>query len=95
MSNSYTYSLTDAESSILQKVIDKCRVKTRLNKESMIDELQYASEEDDGQVQLYPLEWNYIITAVEDKLSKSRIQDRDVLEDLLHELKKLRKTYEQ
>lgn len=90
MSNSITIEMSKTEAKVISRVIDKCRVKTRLNKESIIDEIGYGVDEDDGCVQLYAMEWLYIQTALEDKLSGTRIQDRDTMEDFLHTIKKLK-----
>ncbi len=90
MSNSVVYNLSLSDSKILCRTIDKCRIKTNLNKESIIDEILYAVSADDGNVQLYAIEWLYIIDALKDKLKGKRIQDREALDDLLHDLLKLK-----
>lgn len=94
MSSSVTYKISLQDSKLLCRTIDKCRVKTNLNKESMIDEILYAVSADDGNVQLYAIEWFYIIDALKDKLKGKRIQDREELDDLLHDIKKLTLTGE-
>lgn len=89
MSNSVVYNISLKDSKLLCRTIDKCRIKTNLNKESIIDEVIYAASADDGNVQLYAIEWLYIIDALKDKLKGKRIQDREELDDLLQDIQKL------
>lgn len=94
MSNTWDYEITKEECKLLCKVIDKCRIKTSLNKESIIDELRYAVSDDNGNAQLYPREWEYVYQAVDNKLNGTRIQQRDVLQGLYEGLTVLRKKHE-
>ena len=90
MSNSVIFNVTLEEAKVMKRIIDKCRVKTNLNKESMIDEILYAVSADEGNVQLYRMEWLYIIEAYEDKLKQKKVQGREDLEAMLHALKKMK-----
>ena len=94
MSNSVIFNVSKEEAKVMKRIIDKCRIKTNLNKESIIDEILYAVSADNGDVQLYRIEWLYIIDCYEDKLKQKKVQGREDLEDMLHSLKKLRLTAE-